>query len=182
MRDLKEFAYKFFFLSLIFGVLWYLLGSIDKSLFWEILSVLSLGWFIFEVERNLKDKKRIKKSLMIGMLLFIGTFFLDYSGLLNQGYTINRDYSLFVIGADPIELLLIVFFGGSAWFMYLPKKFSLEHSIADILLLAFFGTIAEIMLNKYGIMTYLSVDSLNAFLTYAFVWSVLHFLNYKVFK
>lgn len=182
MKDIRKLAYLFFFLSLLFGIMWYTLGSIDKSIFWQILSILSFGWFVFEAERNWKDKKRIKKSLMIGLLLFIGTFFLDYSGLLNQGYTINRDYSLFAVGADPVELLLIVFFGGSAWFMYLPRKFSLEYSVADILLLAFFGTITEIMLNKFGIMTYLSVDSLNAFVTYGLVWAALHLLNYKVFK
>jgi hypothetical protein len=182
MSELRNLAYLFLFLSLLFAVFWRFLPSTDKSVFWQTILVLTVGWFLYEAENNWKDKKIIKKSLIIGMVLFIATFFFDYTGMIRQGYTINKDYSILAVGADPIELLLVVFFGGSAWFMYLPKKFSFVYSIADILMLAFFGTITEIMLNSYGMMSYLSVDSLNAFFTYALVWAMLHFLNYKVFK
>ena len=182
MKEFRKLAYLFFSLSLLFAILWHSLRFIDKSVFWQIILFLSVGWFLYEAEKNWKDRKVVKKSFIIGMILFIATFFFDYTGLINQGYTINKNFSILSIGADPIELWLIAFFGGSAWFMNLPKKFSFKYSIADILLLAFFGTVTEIMLNMYEIMTYLTVDSLNAFFTYALVWAVLHFLNYKVFK
>ena len=182
MKDLRKLAYLFLSLSLLLAAFFYLFRDLDRIFFWKIILVLSLGWFIYEVEINWKDKKKINRALMIGMILFIATFFFDYSGLSNRGYTINGKYSIFVVGADPVELLMVAFFGGSAWFLHVPKKFSMWYSVSDILLLAFFGAITEIMLNIYGIMTYLTVDSLNAFFTYALVWSVLHFLNYKVFK
>jgi len=182
MEDFRKLAYMFLFLSILFAVFWSIFKFIDASFFWKILVIVAFCWFYYEVRRTWKDKSRIKKSAMIGMVLLLATVFFDNSGLTNLGYVINPDYSIFVVGADPIELLLIAFFGGTAWFMRLPKKFSLKYSVADILLLAFFGTITEIMLNKYGIMTYLTVDSINAFFTYSLVWSVLHLLNYKVFK
>lgn len=182
MKELRKLAYLFLALSVLFAVFWNLLQFVDKSFFWKILVFFSFGWFLYEMEIHWKDRKIVRKSLIIGLLLFIATFLFDYTGLINSGYVINNSYSILTIGADPIELWLIVFFGGVAWFLNLPKKFSLKYSIFDILLLAFFGTITEIMLNKYGLMTYLTVDSLNAFVTYAMVWSLLHFVNYKVFK
>jgi hypothetical protein len=182
MKEFRKLAYLFLVLSILFAVFWNLLQFIDKSFFWKILVLFSFGWFLYEMEIHWKDRKIVRKSLIIGFLLFIATFLFDYTGLVNRGYVINSSYSILSIGADPIELWLLVFFGGTAWFLNLPKKFSFAYSVADILLLAFFGTITEIMLNRYEIMTYLTVDSLNAFFTYVLVWTILHIFNYKVFK
>jgi len=162
-------------------VLWLVLPYLPPASFWYILLVPAIVWFATELKVNWKDKSRIVNAIIIGILLVIFNLIINYRGLVKGIYNISSEYSLFFISGNPIELLLISLFGGIAWFLHLPKKFNLLYSIADIAMLSLFGGIAELfLLTQYGLMTYIIVAFPDPFFTYALVWSILHFVYYKM--
>ena len=164
-------------------LVWLFLPSLPPASFWFLLLVPAVVWFTIEIKINWKDKSRISKSVIIGILLVVFNLLINYNGVLQDIYIISSQYSLFFILANPIELLLISFFGGTAWFLHLPKKFNLLRSVIDVAMLASFGTVAELfILTQNDLMTYISVASIDPFFTYALVWSILHFVYYKILK
>lgn len=161
--------------------LWFILPYLPPSSFWYILLVPAIVWFAAELKINWKDKSRIVNAIIIGMLLVIFNLVINYRGLIRGIYTISSEYSLFFISGNPMELLLISLFGGVAWFLHLPKKFDFWYSMLDVILLSLFGGIAELFLiTQYNLMTYISVAFPDPFFTYALVWSILHFVYYKM--
>jgi len=170
-------------LAVLFAAFWLLFPFISPTLFWPIFALLAIAWFVYECDRNKKNMKRIYKALKIGLLLVFANLIINYYfGFAQRAYIIEASYSLFFVLGNPIELLTGSFFGGAAWFLRLPKKFNKIYSAADVVLLASLGTLTEIMLIENNLLAYVSVDSLNAFLTYALVWTILHFVYYKVLK
>lgn len=170
-------------LTVLLIAYWLALPIVPKSLFWPSFAFASVAWFVYQCRRNKKDVKRINKALKIGLILVSANLFVNYYfGFLQGAYIIEPQYStLFVLG-NPIELLIGSLFGGAGWFMLVPKKFDRIYSAADVALLAFFGMVTEVMLIANGLLVYLTVDSLNALLTYAGLWIMLHLVYYKVLK
>jgi len=171
------------FLIILFTIFWLVLPLIPKIIFWPTFALLAFTWFCYEYNKSKHDKKRVAKALKIGLLLVAANLLINYYfGFLQGAYIIEVNYSLFFVLGNPIELLVGSLLGGAAWFLRIPKKFNKIYSAVDVLTLAFFGMIAEVMLIGNGLLTYIAVDSLNAFLTYALVWAILHFAYYKVLK
>jgi len=171
------------FLAFLFVAFWLVLPHVSISIFWPVFALTAIVWFCFEYRRNKRDKKRISKALKIGLILVAANLLINYYfGFVQGAYVIGANYSLFFILGNPIELLIGSMLGGAAWFLRIPKKFDKIYSAFDVLTLAFFGMLAEVMLIGNGLLAYVTVDSLNAFLTYALVWVVLHFIYYKVLK
>ena len=77
--------------------------------------------------------------------------------------------------------MAIAFFGGAAWALYLPKKFSLAHSIADCLVFGAFGALGEWLLIGQVLFVYQQWwTSYDAFAAYFLTWVILHFVRYRV--
>lgn len=170
-------------LAVLLIVYWLALPTAPKSLFWPSFAIVSAVWFVYQYIRNKKDAKRINKALKIGLILVAANLFVNYYFSFLQGaYIIEPQYSILFVLGNPIELLIGSFLGGTGWFLLVPKKFDRVYSAVDVTMLAFFGMITEIMLIANGLLVYLTVDSMNAFLTYAGLWIVLHFVYYKVLK
>jgi hypothetical protein len=170
-------------LATLFVAYWFVMPLLPGIVFWPSFAIISLAWFAFQYNRNRKDTRRISKALKIGLILVAANLFVNYYfGFLQGAYIIEPQYSILFILGNPIELLVGSFFGGAGWFMMLPKKFDKFYSAADVLLLALFGAATEIMLISNGLLTYLTVDSFNAFLTYTGLWAILHLVYYKVLK
>jgi hypothetical protein len=170
-----------FFPSVV--LLWKILPHLPPSSFWLILLGAAFLWFMVELRFNWTDKERIKRALIIGILLVVFNLVINYSGLIRGLYVISSRHSLFYILANPAELLLLSLFGGTAWFLHLPKKFNLLYSVSDVVMLSSFGTITELLiLTKSGLMRYMKVAFPDPFLTYAIVWSIAHLIFYKVLK
>jgi hypothetical protein len=80
--------------------------------------------------------------MKVGAFLLVFDFILVNSGwLLGLWYTKSQ----FAVGVVPLQVMGIAFFGGTAWALYLPRKFNLWHS-ADCLVFASFGGLGERLL------------------------------------
>lgn len=170
------------FLLLLFVAFWFILPRVPNSVFWPVFALAAVVWFCFEYRNNEGDKKRIIKALKIGLILVAANLLVNYYfGFVKGAYIIGQNSLFFILG-NPIELLAASFLGGAAWFLRVPKKFDKIYSALDVLTLAFFGMLAEVMLIGNDLLTYITVDSLNAFLTYALIWTILHFVYYKILK
>jgi len=170
-------------LSLLLVSFWFFLPSLSKSLFWPVFAIIATAWFGLQYGKGRRDKESLKKALKIGILLVAASVLVNYVfGYLIGAYIIEPSYSLFFVLGNPVELLVASLLGGTGWFLYVPKRFDKIYSILDILMLGFFGMMTEIMLIANGLLTYVTVDSLNAFLTYAMLWAVLHLVYYKLLK
>jgi len=149
--------------------------------FWSILLFSVVGWFLIELKTNWNDRTGIKKALLIGLFLMIFDFAYE-----NFGFYLGlwrSFYSLFFVLHVPVEMLGVTFLGGTAWGLFLPKKFSKMYSAFDILLFSTVGACGEFLLLKANIMTYLGGwTSLYAFFSYMATWTILHILRYKILK
>lgn len=172
----------FSFFAILF---WLILPMLPPSSFWFMLLIPAIVWFYIELKNNWKDRgrHRIKKALVVGIVLVVFNLVINYNGSVMDIYTISSQYSLLLIYGSPIELLLLSFFGATAWFLHLHKKPNLLRSIIDVIILSSLGTIAELfILSPNNLMTYINVVWPDPFLTYAIVWSSLHFVYYKVLE
>lgn len=174
--------FKLIIFFIILGVFfWYSLPLLPNFSFWSILFFLALVWFLIEIKINWKDKKEIKKALMMGLFLMIFDFIFENSGFYLGLW--KSSYSLFFVLSVPIEIMGVTLFGGTAWALYLPRKFNKIYTISDILVFSIFGALGEFILIRNGIMTYLGGwTSLYAFFSYMLTWIILHTLRYKVLK
>ena len=148
--------------------------------FWLSLLTLSLWWFIVGIKINLKDKQKIKVGLILGLTLALIDLGMNYQGMIFELYSITP--TTFTILADPIELPFIAFFGGAALSLFIPRKINWWYFVLATLVISFVGATVEIFLNRYGVMTYYTVDYLDAFFTYALVFGVFFILNYILLK
>ena len=72
--------------------------------------------------------------------------------------------------------------GGTAWALYLPRRFDLWHSFLDCLAFAFFGALGERLLIGQVLFVYQQWwTSYDAFVAYFVTWVILHYLRYRVF-
>ncbi len=145
------------------------------QLSWSILLLSAVGWFALEAGN---DRKRLVNALKIGVFLLLFDFLFENSGWVAGLWETG---SAFHLGVVPIEVMGIALFGGAAWALYLPKKFSLAHSIADSAIFALGGSLGEWLLIRQGLFQYhLWWTSVLAFIAYFCTWVLLHFIRYRV--
>ena len=151
--------------------------------FWLILLTLTIAWFLIEVKLNWKNRIRIKKALAIGLFLMIFDFIIENLGAV--GFFLGQwrsFYSLYFVLYVPIEIIFVTLLGGTAWALYLPKKFNIFYSLGDILLFSTYGMIGEYILVANGIMQYRVKWVPYVFIGYLITWIILHILAYRVVK
>jgi len=91
-------------------------------------------------------------------------------------------HSLFFVLNVPIEIIFVTILGGTAWALYIPKKFNIFYSLGDILLFSTYGMVGEYILNSHGVMEYRGGWIPNEFIGYMITWIILHILAYKIVK
>jgi len=158
----------------------YVLPASLKAIFYWILVVSSFLWLVYEVNKN--KPKSLAKPFMLGAFLMLFDWFVETYGLfLGQWKTA---FSLFFVGyAVPVEIMMICLFGGAAWALHFPKKFSWKYVIGDSAIFATFGTLGEWLMIKNGLMIYMSGwTSANAFIGYAITWLIMSLAWYKAIK
>jgi len=147
------------------------------QLSWILLAASAIGWFAIE---SRSAGKRLGNALKLGAFLLVFDFIFENAGWLLGLWEAK---SAVAVGVVPLEVMAIAFFGGAAWALYLPKRFSLAHSLADALVFAFFGALGEWLLIRQGLFSYdLWWTSAHAFVSYLIAWGALHFMRYKVFR
>lgn len=159
----------------ILGVLFYYVHV--GQLAWTILIVSAFIWFVIEAQ---SDRKRLHLAFEVGLFLMLFDFAFENSGwLLGLWHTV----SAYAIGVVPLEVIGICFFGGTAWALYLPKKFNFWHSAIDCIVFALFGSLGEWLLIQQGLFYYnLWWSTPLAFLAYLGTWIILHFVKYRIVK
>jgi len=146
---------------------------------WLALDAAALGFLLLEVKLN--SLKLAKKMALVGAFLMLFDFAFENAGSV-LGYWFSSK-SAFFIAYVPVEIIFLTFVGGIAWALYLPRKFDLKFSIADIALFAIFGALGEWVLMQNGLMTYYNGwTSAHAFVSYAATWVLLHAFRYKLVK
>jgi hypothetical protein len=173
----------YFFIIGIFLTLFFIAFNyyfLSPEVFWLTLLILSVWWFIVGIKINLEDKPKIKVGLISGIVLMLIDLAMNYQGMIFGLYSITP--TTFNILAEPIELPFVAFFGGTALSFFIPRKIKFWHLIFAALLISFIGATVEIFLNEYGVMTYYTVDYLDAFFTYFLVFGIFFILNYILFK
>jgi hypothetical protein len=162
---------------LLLGIWFY--GYRPGPAIWLLLDAAALGFLL--VEAKLNSWELAKKMAGVGAFLCIFDFAFENAGSV-LGYWFSTNSAFFVLHV-PLEIIFLTFVGGVAWAMYLPKKFDLKFSIADIALFAMFGAVGEWVLIQNGLMHYYQGwTSLHAFVSYGLTWVLLHAVRYKLVK
>ncbi|MGC9443351.1 MAG: hypothetical protein ACP5E9_00245 [Candidatus Methanospirareceae archaeon] len=155
---------------------------------WLVLSAGAVGWFAVELLVEKPAGTRLKKALIVAIFLMLFDFIFENSGtIFNLWYSSNNLVPVCMPiesihpACVPIEVMLVILFGGAAWALYVPQDFKLTYSVLDILLIASFGAIGEFILIQFGLMHYLQWwTSVHAFLSYMATWILLHLVRYRV--
>ncbi len=157
------------------GIILYFLQLGQLS--WYVLLVSAIGWFAIEMRAN---PKHLGNAIKLGLFLLVFDFIIENSGwIFGLWHTISQ----FHVGVVPIQVMLVALFGGAAWAMYMPKKFNLNHSMANCIVFALFGALGEWLLIRQGIFVYsLWWNSILAFFAYLITWIVLTFVRYRIFN
>jgi hypothetical protein len=142
---------------------------------WYVILASALVWFGLEVREN---AGRVSEAMKVGAFLLVFDFIFENSGwLAGLWYTKSQ----VAVGVVPLQVMGIAFFGGTAWALYLPKKFSLGHSFADCLVFGTFGALGERLLIGQVLFVYQQWwTSYDAFAAYFLTWVILHYVRYGV--
>lgn len=142
---------------------------------WYVILVSALAWFGLEASEN---RGRITNGMKVGAFLLVFDFIFENSGwLAGLWYTKSE----FHVGVVPIQVMGIAFFGGTAWALYLPRRFNPWHSLVDCLVFATFGALGERLLIGQVLFVYEQWwTSYDAFLAYFLTFVILHFVKYRV--
>lgn len=166
------------FLITIFSFLALLFWQAPWINMWWVLVFSSILWLGLEVYQKKGD---VKKGMQIGLFLVVFDFVVQNIGKMMGLWESYK--SSFMVMAVPIEVMLICCIGGTAWALYLPKKFNLVHTVCDILIFSFFGSLGEFLLINGGLLKYSGGwTSIHAFFAYMVTWIILHTLKYKVIR
>jgi len=158
---------------------YYFCNALPGAAIWLILDAAALGFLLLEVKLN--SWELAKKMVPAGAFLMLFDFAFENAGSV-MGYWFSSKSAL-PLGYVPAEIVFLTFVGGIAWAMYLPKKFDLKFTVADIALFAAFGALGEWVLMQNGLMTYYNGwTSVYAFVSYALTWVLLHIVRYKFVK
>jgi hypothetical protein len=152
---------------------------LSKSLTWGALVLCAFGFLALQYFVHRPDKEQLVNALYVGLFLMLFDFVVENSGTIFGLWRSNG--GMVTVLTVPIEVMLVCLVGGMAWALYLPKKFSLVFSAADLLVFSFFGALGEWVLMQNGMMTYyLWWTSFHAFIAYALTWFLLHAFRYMV--
>lgn len=163
-------------LTVYFVVLGLVFYSVQLGqLSWYVMLVSALAWFGLEVRGG---RGRLADAMKVGAFLLVFDFIIENSGwLAGLWYTKSQ----LAVGVVPVQVMGIAFFGGTAWALYLPKRFNLWHSVADCLVFASFGALGEALMIGQVLFVYqLWWTSLDAFAAYFLTWVILHYVRYGV--
>ena len=172
----REFR-KLALLTVYFFILAVVLYSVNVGqLSWYVILVSALAWFGLEAREN---RGRISSGMKVGAFLLVFDFIFENSGwLAGLWYTKSQ----FHVGVVPLQVMGMAFFGGTAWALYLPRKFNLWHSLVDCLVFATFGAVGERLLIGQVLFVYQQWwTSFDAFGAYFLTWVILHYVRYGVF-
>jgi len=144
---------------------------------WYVVLASALVWFGLETREN--PRGRVAKGMKVGAFLLIFDFVFENSGwLAGLWYTKSQ----IAVGVVPLQVMGIAFFGGTAWALYLPKKFNPWHSLVDCLIFGTFGALGERLLIGQVLFVYQQWwTSYDAFVAYFLTWVILHYVRYGVF-
>ncbi len=170
-------------LIVIFTLLAFLIQAsivAGAAVYW-LLVICAVGFFLIEAYYRRDEPLMIGKAVFIGFFLAVFDFAFQNAGWLLGLWQTSG--SILMMGAVPIEIVLICFIGGTAWALYIPKKYNRFYTVMDVLVFAAYGALGEYLLIFAGLMSYHAWwNSWWAFAAYACVWLVLHFVRYKVVK
>jgi len=178
-EHVRKWLFKISIFSII-AVIFYALTPDPSAVFYWILVISAFLWLVYEVRKN--KPKSLAKPFFLGIFLMLFDWFVETYGLfLGQWQTAH---SLFFVGyAVPAEIMMLCLFGGAAWALHFPKKFSWKYVFGDTLIFAFFGTLGEWLMIQNGLMIYMSGwTSLHAFIGYFITWIIMSLAWYKAIK
>lgn len=156
-------------------VFWLLTPNGGYSLY---LILILLGAFALVYHYN-KKKNIPRKAFTLGIFLVVFDFIVENSGAI-LGYW-NTYGSRFFVGAVPIEIMILILFGGTAWAMHLPKKFNKIFLFGESTVFGFYGALGEYLLILNGLMIYKGGWTfIHAFFGYFFTWIILFLVWYKI--
>ena len=146
------------------------------QLSWYLILASALVWFGLEASEN---PGRLASGMKVGAFLLVFDFIFENSGWLAGLW---HTKSQVAVGVVPLQVMGIAFFGGTAWALYLPRRFNLWHSLVDCLVFAFFGALGEHLLIGQVLFVYEGWwTSYDAFAAYFLTWVVLHYVRYRAF-
>ena len=146
---------------------------------WPILIFSSIIWFLYEYSTG--GKSILKQAIFLGIFLMAFDFIVENAGGFLGFWSV--DVSLFYVGYVPVEVMLLILVGGTAWAMAQPKKIYTVNVAADVLLFTLFGALGEFVLIRNGMMKYSNGwISLYALLGYFVTWLMLHFVWQKFIR
>jgi len=146
------------------------------QLSWYVILGSALVWFGLESREN---RGRISEGMKVGAFLLVFDFIFENSGwLAGLWYTKSQ----VAVGVVPLQVMGIAFFGGTAWALYLPRRFNLWHSVVDCFAFATFGALGERLLIGQVLFVYQQWwTSYDAFVAYFLTWVILQHVRYNVF-
>jgi hypothetical protein len=171
-REFRKLGLLVLYFCVLAAVLVYVnLGQLS----WYVALASAVVWFWLEGREN---RSRLSEGMKVGAFLLAFDFVFENSGwLAHLWYTKSQ----FAIGVVPLQVMGIAFFGGTAWALYLPRRFNLWHSVADCLVFAFFGALGERLLIGQVLFVYQQWwTSYDAFIAYFGTWAILHYVRYGV--
>ena len=152
---------------------------LSKQLTWGALVICAFGFLAFEYLVHKPSSEQFVNALYTGLFLMLFDFVVENSGTLFGLWRSNG--GAITVLTVPIEVMLVCLIGGMAWALYVPKRFNIFFSAADLLVFSFFGALGEWVLIQNGMMTYyLWWTSIYAFIAYALTWFLLHSFRYLV--
>jgi len=156
-------------------------GIIAGTFIYWMLVFAAMAFLAVEMYSWRKEPARITKAFLVGIFLLVFDF-----GFENAGWILGlwqTHYASVAVGVVPVEIMLVCLIGGTAWALYMPRKFNQLQSTMDVLTFAMYGAFGEFMLIGAGLMTYYAWwNSWLAFAAYALTWVILQFVKYRVVK
>jgi hypothetical protein len=154
-------------------------GAVSGEPVYLLLAILAAGWLAFEIAFRKPTHGSLASALAIGAFLMSFDFAFE-----NLGWVLglwSTSGSILAVGVVPVEIMALAFLGGTAWALYLPKRFHFQVSAMDVVVFACFGALGERIFQNIGLMAYYSWWNTGfALLSYAAVWVMLHFIRYVV--
>lgn len=151
------------------------------SLLWSVFALAGIAFFALEIKLNYAGKitERIRKAACIGLLVLALAFVSGLAaGALNLWKTSG---SMLEIAGMPAEVLLLAFFGGTAWALYVPKEKENAFILFDTALFSVFSTLFGYLLAYNGLVSFGAWNYALDFAASAALWLALHFARYWVF-
>ena len=174
-NHLKKILVLGIYFSLLALVFWFFkLGYV----IWPILILSAVVWFFYEYS---KKKNVLKQAFLLGVFLMIFDVIVENAGGILGFWSVES--SVFYLGYVPIEVMILILIGGTAWAMAQPKKIYPVNVAADVLLFTIFGALGEFVLIHNGMMVYSNGwNSLYALVGYFLTWVMLHFVWHRILR